>query len=75
MKKPKKNKRRLAPTVNTRAKTVARDAESHQALLDHAARADVYEAIKQAVDDIEHGRTRPAREVLSEFRRRHGIPR
>ena len=31
------------------------------------------EAVVQ--DDIAHGRTRPAREFLEEFRRRHGIPR
>jgi len=67
----KKSKRR----VNGKAEAIVQDAESHQDLLDRAARADVYEAIRQAVDDIAHGRTRPAREVLSEFRRRHGIPR
>ena len=67
----KKSKRR----VNGKAEAIVQDAESHQDQLDRAARADVYEAIEQAFDDIEHGRTRPAREVLSEFRRRYGIPR
>ena len=62
MKKPKK------PAVLT-------DAEVRQQLLDAAARADVYEAIRQGQDDIAHGRTRPAREVFDELRRRYRIPR
>jgi hypothetical protein len=51
------------------------EAEERQRLLDIAARADVYEAIRQGEDDIAHGRTRPAREVFEEMRRRYGIPR
>ena len=61
----KKNKKRAAPTK----------AEDHQQLLDAAARADVYEAIRQGLDDIAHGRVRPACEVFDEMRRRYGIPR
>lgn len=47
----------------------------HQNLLDIAARADVFEAIRQGVDDVAHGRTHPAREVFEEIRRKHDIPR
>jgi hypothetical protein len=43
--------------------------EERQRLLDIAARADVYEAIRQSEDDIANGRTRPAEEVFTEFRR------
>jgi hypothetical protein len=50
-------------------------AEVRQKALDAAARADVYEAIRQGEDDIAHGRTRPAHEFFKEFRRRHNIPR
>jgi prevent-host-death family protein len=71
----KKSKRPVVLTVNGKAEAVVQDAESYQRLLDSAARADVYEAIRQSVDDITHGRTRPARIVFAELRRRHGVPR
>jgi hypothetical protein len=61
----KKNKKAAALT----------EAEERQRLLDIAARADVCEAIRQGEDDIALGRTRPAREVFEEMRRRYGIPR
>ena len=75
LKQLKKSKRPMVLTVNGQAKAVVQDAEAYQRLLDIAARADVHEAIRQGLDDIAEGRTRPAREFLEEFRRRHGIPR
>jgi hypothetical protein len=48
--------------------------EAYQRLLDIAARADANEGIRQGLDDVAHGRTRPAREFFDEFRRKHGIP-
>jgi len=71
----KKSKRPMVLTVNGKAEAVVQDAESYQRLLDSAARADVYEAITQGVEDIVHGRTRPARKVFDELRRRHGVSR
>jgi prevent-host-death family protein len=71
----KKSKRPVVLTVNGKAEAVVQDAEAYQRLLDSAARADVYEAVRQGVDDIVHGRTRPARKVLSDLRRRHGVSR
>ena len=61
----KKYKKPAAPTK----------AEERQRLLNAAARADVYEALRQSEDDIAHGRTRTAEEVFAEFRRRHGLSR
>jgi predicted transcriptional regulator len=61
--------------VKGKAEAVVQDAQSYQRLLDIVARADVYEAIRQGLDDVERGRTRPPREVFNEIRRRHGIPR
>ncbi len=75
LKQIKKSKRPIVLTVNGKSKAVVQDAESYQRLLDIAARADVYEAIRQGLDDIDKGRTRPAREVLNELRRRYGISR
>ena len=71
----KKSRRPLMLTVNGKAVAVVQDAKSYQRLLDIAARADVHEAIRQGLDDIAKGRTRPAREFLDEFRQRNGIPR
>jgi prevent-host-death family protein len=75
LKEMKKRKRPVVLTVNGKAAAVVQDAESYQRLLDSAARADVYEAVRQGVDDIVRGRTRPARAVFNELRRRYGVPR
>ena len=75
LKQLKTSKRPMVLTVNGQAEAVVQDAEAYQRLLNIAARADVHEAIRQGLDDIAQGRTRPAREFLEEFRRRHGIPR
>jgi prevent-host-death family protein len=75
LKQIKKTKRPIVLTVNGKAEAIVQDAEAYQRLLDIAARADVYEALRQSDDDIAHGRMRPAREVLDELRRRYGIPR
>jgi prevent-host-death family protein len=71
----KKSKRPIVLTVNGKAAAVVQDPEAYQRLLDIAAAADEEEAIRQGLDDVAHGRTRPAREVFEEFRRKHGIPR
>jgi prevent-host-death family protein len=75
LKQIKKSKRPIVLTVNGKSQAVVQDAEEYQRLLDIAARADVYEAIRQSDDDIAQGRMRPAREVLNELRRRYGISR
>ena len=75
MKQLKKSKRPVVLTVNGKAAAVVQDAEAYQRLLDIAARADVEEAIRQGLEDVAHGRTRPARELFDELRRKYGIPR
>jgi len=75
LKEMKKSKRPVVLTVNGKAAAVVQDAESYQRLLDTAARADVYEAVRQGLDDVVHGRIRPARDVFDELRRRHGVSR
>jgi predicted transcriptional regulator len=66
MKQLKKSRRRVVLTVKRKAQA---------ALLDIAARADVHEAIRQGLEDVAHGRTRPSWEVFNEIRRRHDIAR
>jgi len=75
MRRLKRSKRPMVLTVKGKAQAVVLDADAYQRLLDIAARADVHEAIRQGLDDASRGRTRPAREVFDEIRRRHGIPR
>jgi prevent-host-death family protein len=75
MKQLKKSKRPVVLTVNGKAAAIVQDAEAYQRLLDIAASADEKEGIRQGLDDVAHGRTRPAREIFEEFRRKHGIPR
>ena len=75
MKQLKKTKRPLVLTVKGKAAAIVQDAEAYQNLLDIAASADSEEGIRQGLDDVARGRTRQAREVFDQIRRKHGIPR
>jgi predicted transcriptional regulator len=61
--------------VKGKAAAIVQDAEAYQRLLDIAARADSEEGIRQGLDDVANGRTRPAKEVFDDIRRKHGISR
>jgi prevent-host-death family protein len=71
----KKTKRPVVLTVKGKAAAVVQDAEAYQRLLDVAARADGLEGIRQGLDDLKKGKTRPAKEFFAEFEARHGISR
>jgi prevent-host-death family protein len=75
MKQLKKSKRPVVLTVKGKAAAIVQDAEAYQRLLDIAARADSEEGIRQGLDGVAHGRTRPAKEVFDDIRRKHGISR
>jgi prevent-host-death family protein len=75
MKQLKKSKRPVVLTVKGKAAAIVQDAEAYQRLLDVAAAADAAEGIRQGLDDVAHGRTRPAGEVFDDIRRKHDIPR
>ncbi len=75
LKQLKKSKRPVVLTVQGKAAAVVQDAEAYQRLLDLAASADADEGIRQGLDDVAHGRTRPAREVFDDIRKKHGISR
>ena len=75
MKQLKKSKRPVVLTVNGKAAAIVQDAEAYQRLLDLAARANEEEAIRQGLEDVKEGRTRPAREFFAEFEAKHGIRR
>ncbi len=71
----KKSKLPVVLTVKGKAAAIVQDAEANQRLLDLAAGANAEEGIRQGLDEIDHGRTRPAKEVLDEIRQKYGIPR
>lgn len=75
MKQLKKTKRPVVLTVKGKAAAVVQDAEAYQRLLDVAARADAMEGIRQGLEDVKKGRTRPAKKFFAEFEAEHGIPR
>ena len=75
MKHLKKTRRPIILTVNGKAEAVVQDATAYQHLLDLAAEASATEGIRQGLEDVKKGRTRPAREVFDEIRVGHGIPR
>jgi prevent-host-death family protein len=75
LKQLKKTKRPVVLTVKGKAAAVVQDAEAYQHLLDLAASADVDEGIRQGLDDVAHGRTRPAKEVFEDIRRKRAVRR
>ena len=75
MQRLKKTKRPIILTVNGKPEAVVQDAAAYQRLLDIAAEADVNEAIRQGLEDVREGRTRPAKEVFEEMRHKYRIPR
>ena len=75
MKQLRRSQRPVVLTVKGKAAAIVQDAEAYQRLLDIAAQADAEEGTRQGLDDVAHGRTRPAREVFDQIRRKHAIPR
>ena len=55
-------------TVNGKPEAVLQDAAAYQRLLDLAALANQDEAIRQGLEDMREGRTRPLNEVFDEMR-------
>jgi prevent-host-death family protein len=75
MKQLKNSKRPVVLTVKGKAAAIVQDAEAYQRLLDIAGLADAEEGIRPGLDDVAHGRTRPARNVFDEIRRKHDMQR
>lgn len=75
LKQLRKSKRPVVLTVKGKAAAVVQDAAAYQRLLDIAAAADAREGIRQGLEDVRKGRTRPAREFFAEFEAKHGLRR
>jgi prevent-host-death family protein len=70
----KKNKRAVVLTVSGRPQAVIQTVEDYERLLDLAAEADLHEGIRQGLEDLRLGRSRPAEEVFEELRKEYGLP-
>ena len=75
VKRLKATRRPMILTINGKAELVVQDAASYQRLLDIAAQADAREGIRQGMEDISRGRTRPSRRVFDDLRAEYDIPR
>jgi len=73
LKQIKKTKRPVVLTVKGKATAIIQDADSYQRLLDIAAGADVFDAIRQSIEESKKGQGRPAREFFEEFEAANGI--
>jgi hypothetical protein len=62
-------------TVNGKPAVILQDVAAYQRLLDIAAQADVREGMRQALQDVKKGKSRPAKEFFAEFEAAHGIKR
>ena len=65
--------RPITLTVEGQPAVILQDPTEYQRLLDLASEADEEEGLRQGLEDIAAGRTRPAREVFAELREEYGI--
>ncbi|MEO6804596.1 MAG: type II toxin-antitoxin system prevent-host-death family antitoxin [Edaphobacter sp.] len=75
MQRLKRTKRPIILTVNGKPEAIVQDAAAYQRPLDIAAQASEEEAIRQGLEDLREGRTRPLNEVIEELRRKRAISR
>jgi PHD/YefM family antitoxin component YafN of YafNO toxin-antitoxin module len=68
-----KSQRPLVLTVKGKPALVVQTAESYLRLLDLAARQNSREGIRQGLDDVREGRTRPAKDAFADFHLKRGI--
>jgi prevent-host-death family protein len=71
----KRKKQPMVLTVNGRAEIVVQDAQSYQELLDRLAQLETVAAIRTGLEDVNHGKTRPARKAFTDLGTKLGIPR
>lgn len=65
----------LVLTVNGKARLVVQDAASYQKLLDAMDYNETVKGIRRGLEDVKHGRTKPARQAFDEIRKKHQIAR
>lgn len=62
-------------TVNGKAEIVVQDAESYQKLLEDMDRLEAIAGIRQGLEEVRQGKTKPVNEVFESMRKRHKIPK
>ena len=62
-------------TVNGKAEIVVQDAESYQKLLEALEHLEAVAGIRQGLEEVRQGKTKPAREVFESMRKRNKIPK
>jgi PHD/YefM family antitoxin component YafN of YafNO toxin-antitoxin module len=65
----------LVLTVNGKAQLVVQDAESYQNILEALDRAEAVEGIRRGLEDVKNGRTKPAKQFLTEMRKKYKLPK
>ena len=60
-------------TINGKAELVIQDATSYQKLLDTIEELETIIGIKQCLEDLAQGRTRPVNQFVEEMQKKHGI--
>ena len=60
-------------TINGKAELVIQDATSYQKLLDTIEELETIMGIKQGLEDLAQGRTRPVNQFVEEMQKKHGI--
>jgi prevent-host-death family protein len=66
--------RPIVLTVNGKAALVVQDAAAYQRLMELREEWETIEAIREGLEDMHAGRTRPAAEFFAEMEREFGIP-
>ena len=69
----KKSGRPVVLTINGKAEFVVQDAVSYQRMLDLIDRAEAIEGIRRGLEEVEQGKTRPAKQVFAKMRKKHRI--
>jgi PHD/YefM family antitoxin component YafN of YafNO toxin-antitoxin module len=67
--------RPIALTVDGHPEFIIQEAAEYERMLDLLEAADVRDAIRRGLEDVEAGRTRPAEEFFEEMRQKYAIPR
>jgi prevent-host-death family protein len=67
--------RPITLTVDGQPEVVIQEAAEYERMLEILEEADVRDAIRHGLEDVEAGRTRPAEEFFEEMRQKCAIPR
>jgi prevent-host-death family protein len=73
LKRLRETKEPVVLTINGKAELVVLDAASYQALIEQVERLEAVAAVKEGLEDMVAGRTRPARKAVEELARKHKI--